>query len=80
VQVGKLKLPTPVRDYLTLKLRENGVSVLPLTFDHVRRLEELPLHHRDPFDRILIAQSLEENLPLITADSLFKNYAVRLIW
>jgi PIN domain nuclease of toxin-antitoxin system len=80
VQVGKLKLPTPVRDYITLKLRENGVSVLPLTFDHVRRLEELPLHHRDPFDRILIAQSLEENLPLITADSLFKNYAVRLIW
>jgi PIN domain nuclease of toxin-antitoxin system len=80
VQVGKLKLPTPVRDYLTLKLRENGVSVLPLTFDHVRRLEELPLHHRDPFDRILIAQSLEENLPLITADALFKNYAVRLIW
>jgi PIN domain nuclease of toxin-antitoxin system len=80
VQVGKLMLPTPVRDYLTLKLRENGVSVLPLTFDHVRRLEELPLHHRDPFDRILIAQSLEENLPLITADSLFKNYAVRLIW
>jgi len=80
VQDGKLKLPTPVRDYLTLKLRENGVSVLPLTFDHVRRLEELPLHHRDPFDRILIAQSLEENLPLITADALFKNYAVRLIW
>jgi PIN domain nuclease of toxin-antitoxin system len=80
VQVGKLKLPTPVRDYLTRKLRENGVSVLPLTFDHVRRLEELPLHHRDPFDRILIAQSLEENLPLITADALFKNYAVRLIW
>ena len=80
VQVGKLKLPTPVRDYLTLKLRENGVSVLPLTFDHVRRIEELPLHHRDPFDRILIAQSLEENLPLITADALFKNYAVRLIW
>jgi PIN domain nuclease of toxin-antitoxin system len=80
VQVGKLKLPTPVRDYITLKLRENGVSVLPLTFDHVRRLEELPLHHRDPFDRILIAQSLEENLPLITADALFKNYAVRLIW
>jgi len=80
VQVGKLKLPTPVRDFLTLKLRENGVLILPLTFDHVRRLEELPLHHRDPFDRILIAQSLEENLPLITADSLFKNYAVRLIW
>ncbi len=72
VQAGKLKLPTPVRDYLTLKLRENGVSVLPITFDHVRRLEELPLHHRDPFDRILIAQSLEENFPLITADSLFR--------
>ena len=80
VQVGKLALPKPVGDYLTEKLTANGVSVMSLTFAHVKRLEELPLHHRDPFDRILIAQSVEENLPLVTADPLFKKYSVHLIW
>lgn len=80
VQVGKLALPRPVGDYLTAKLKANGVSVLPLTLDHVRRLEELPLHHRDPFDRILIAQSLSESLPLVSADPQFGKYSVELIW
>jgi PIN domain nuclease of toxin-antitoxin system len=80
VQVGRLTLPKPVSDYLTEKLTENGVSVLPLTFAHVKRLEEIPLHHRDPFDRILIAQSMEEKLPLVTADPLFRQYSVHLIW
>ncbi len=80
VQIGKLILPTPVGDYLAQKLKMNGVSVLPLTFAHVRRLEGIPLHHRDPFDRILIAQSLEENLPLVTSDTAFNNCSIRVIW
>jgi len=80
VQVGKLVLPTPIGTYLAAKLTANGVSVLPITFDHVRRLEQLPLHHRDPFDRILVAQSLEESLQLITADPQFQKYPVQLIW
>jgi PIN domain nuclease of toxin-antitoxin system len=80
VQVGKLALPTPLGDYLTAKLTANGVSVLALTFDHVKRLEELPLHHRDPFDRILIAQSLNESMPLVSADPQFEKYSVELIW
>ena len=80
VQAGKLVLPTPVGDYLARKLRENGVSVLPLTFDDVRRLEDLPLHHRDPFDRILIAQSLNESMPLVSGDQQFEKYEVEVIW
>lgn len=80
VQIGKLVLPAPVGDYLTRKLKMNGVSVLPLSFDHVRRLEEIPLHHRDPFDRILIAQSIEEKLPLVSADPHFEKYTIQLIW
>jgi PIN domain nuclease of toxin-antitoxin system len=80
VQVGKLDLPKPVGDYLSKKLKANGVLVLQITFDHVKRLEELPLHHRDPFDRMLIAQSIEENLPVITADPLFKQYPVQVLW
>lgn len=80
VQIGKLTLPTPVSGYLAKKLKENGVSVLPLTFAHVRRLEEVPLHHRDPFDRILIAQSVEEKLPIVSSDIIFQRYDVELIW
>jgi PIN domain nuclease of toxin-antitoxin system len=80
VQVGKLDLPVPVGNYLSAQLRANGVSVLPLIFDHVRRLEEIPLHHRDPFDRILIAQSMSESMPLITADPLLKKYSIEVIW
>jgi len=80
VQIGKLVLPAPVGNYLANKLKMNGVSVLALNFDHVRRLEEIPLHHRDPFDRILIAQSLEEKLPLVSADPHFEKYPIQLIW
>ena len=80
VQVGKLTIPTPVGDYLFAKLKGNGVLVLPITFDHVKRAEKLPLHHRDPFDRILIAQSSEEKLPIVTSDPVFARYAVALIW
>jgi len=79
-QTGKLSLPAPVGRYLSDKLRANGVSVLSITFDHVKRLEELPTHHRDPFDRILIAQSLEESLPIVTSDQVFERYAVEIIW
>ncbi|MFZ0287219.1 MAG: type II toxin-antitoxin system VapC family toxin [Terriglobales bacterium] len=80
VQIGKLELPRPVGSFLTGKLAGNGVSVLPINSNHVLRVETLELHHRDPFDRILIAQSLEENLPLVTADPVFGKYPVKLIW
>ncbi len=80
VQIGKLVLPTPVCDYLAMQLKANGILILPITFDHVKRVEGLPLHHRDPFDRILIAQSLEEKLPVITSDPLFARYLVEVIW
>jgi PIN domain nuclease of toxin-antitoxin system len=80
VQVGKLPLPRPVGAYLKQQLTENDVQVLPILLAHVLQLEQLPLHHRDPFDRILVAQSLEENLPIVTADPLLERYAATLIW
>ena len=79
-QTGRLDLPKPVGPYVVKKLAENRIGVLPLGLDHVLRLERLSLHHRDPFDRILIAQSLEEGLPLVTADPLFDRYPIQVIW
>jgi len=80
VKAGKLPLPRPTGPYLIRELRKNRIEVLPIKLDHVLRTETLPVHHRDPFDRILIAQSLEENLPLVTSDPLFKRYGVQVVW
>jgi PIN domain nuclease of toxin-antitoxin system len=79
-QIGKIPLPRPTGPFVIDKLRLNGVQILPVTSDHVLRIESLPMHHSDPFDRILIAQSLEEKLPLVTADRVFAPYQVEVIW
>ena len=78
-QVGKLSLPLPAGPFLTGELRSNHVRLLPVSLSHVLRVEELPLHHRDPFDRLLIAQSIEEGWPIVTADPWFARYAVDVI-
>ena len=80
VRSGKLPLPLPAGGYLTRKLSANGVSLLPIRLAHVLRVEELSLHHRDPFDRMLIAQCIEEDWPIVSSDSVFKKYPVRIIW
>jgi len=79
-RIGKMPLPQPTGPFIMSKLRDNGVRVLPVTADHVLRIESLPGHHRDPFDRMLIAQSLEEKLPLVSSDNIFRRYDVELIW
>jgi PIN domain nuclease of toxin-antitoxin system len=79
-QIGKIPLPRPTGPFVLSKLKLNGVQILPVTSDHVLRIESLPDHHRDPFDRMLIAQSLEEKLPLVTADRVFARYPVEVIW
>jgi PIN domain nuclease of toxin-antitoxin system len=80
VRIGKLPLPVPAGNYLTAKMSANGVSVLSIKLEHVLQIEKLQLHHRDPFDRILIAQSLQEGWPIITSDPVFKQYPIRVIW
>jgi PIN domain nuclease of toxin-antitoxin system len=79
-QVGKLSVPLPAGPFLTGELSSNQVRLLPVSLSHVLRVEELPLHHRDPFDRLLIAQSIEEKWPIVTADPWFAHYPVDVIW
>ena len=80
VQAGRMSLPRPAGPFLTSELASSRVQILPITLDHVLRVETLDLHHRDPFDRILVAQSIEENLPVLTADPLLERYPIRRIW
>jgi PIN domain nuclease of toxin-antitoxin system len=80
VRIGKLVLPIPAGPYLVKKLAENRIETLPVSLDHTLRLEMLPMHHRDPFDRLLISQSITEDWPVVTSDSMFNKYPVRVIW
>jgi PIN domain nuclease of toxin-antitoxin system len=79
-RIGKLPLPLPAGPFLTGELSSNHVRLLPVSLSHVLRVEELPLHHRDPFDRLLIAQSIEEGWPIVTSDPWFSRYPVDVIW
>lgn len=79
VAAGKLKLPTSVEDFVASRLAQT--RVMPLAITHLHAIESalLPMHHRDPFDRLMIAQSRIEGVPVMTADAQFKAYAVELI-
>jgi len=80
VQAGKLPLPQPSGPYLIKQAAANRIEVLSITLDHILRIGSLTMHHRDPFDRVLIAQSIEEKLPLVTSDPHFEGYPVEVIW
>jgi PIN domain nuclease of toxin-antitoxin system len=80
VQLRKLSLPEPTGPYVIEKLADNRIETLPIELDHLLAFEGLALHHRDPFDRMLIAQALQENLPIITADRHFSRYSVEVVW
>jgi PIN domain nuclease of toxin-antitoxin system len=68
-----------VRDIVTT-LRKSGVGILPIRMGHILRLETLPPHHRDPFDRLLIVQAMEDDLTILTNDAQFRHYPAKLIW
>jgi PIN domain nuclease of toxin-antitoxin system len=79
--LGKLPLPAPPSEYVPSRLDRQGVAGLPVELRHALQVASLPRHHRDPFDRLLIAQAQIENLHLLTADRTFASYErTRLLW
>ena len=78
--LGKLKLALPVQRYVVEHVAANGFAMLDIRMAHVGRIESLAKHHGDPFDRLLIAQALEEKLPVVTADPIFRVYGVKRVW
>ena len=77
--LGRLTLPLPVKDYIAAKVR-SGMVILPINWRHAAAVQNLSWHHRDPFDRLIIAQAQLEELPLITADKVFSKYDISVIW
>jgi PIN domain nuclease of toxin-antitoxin system len=73
-------LPGAWHQELTRELREMGAVRVEITAEHCRRLQDLPWHHKDPFDRMLIAQAQVEGLTILSADRRFKKYDVKVLW
>jgi PIN domain nuclease of toxin-antitoxin system len=74
--LGKLDLPRPAENWLTEVLRRSGFEVAELGLTAALRVRSLPWHHRDPFDRLLIAHALEEGCTIVTHDNAFTSYGV----
>ena len=80
LQLGKLKLEIPLAEMIEAQQRINGLEILPIALSHVLALGELPSHHKDPFDRLLIAQANAEGATLVSRDSVFAEYSVNVVW
>lgn len=80
VSIGKLPLPERIDDYVSTRMTQLGAKSLDITASHALQVAALPLHHRDPFDRMLIAQAQVEDLTLVSSDSAFSQYEVPLLW
>lgn len=80
LSLGKLKLGVPYGELFPGVLTANGFVALAPDFSHYRALLDLPLHHRDPFDRLLIAQAKVEGMTLLTCESSLATYGVPLFW
>ena len=79
-KLGKLKLLEPLETFIPEQMALNAIESLPIQMSHALHVHTLPLHHRDPFDRLLIAQAQLDNLPILTADPQITLYAIRTIW
>ena len=80
LSTGKLKLPGTLDRFIPEQLTINGFRQLEIGFRHVARVATLVFHHRDPFDRLLVAQALEDGLTVVSVDPVFRKYGVRRLW
>jgi PIN domain nuclease of toxin-antitoxin system len=78
--LGQLEVPPDLARYLRQQLARNEFELLPVLCEHAVAVRDLPLHHRDPFDRLLIAQSRVERLNLVSQDARMKAYAIEVLW
>lgn len=80
LSLGKLELDGPPGEVIPTELLRNGFTLLPIEHEHVLAVSQLPRHHGDPFDRLLVAQARAEGLTLVTADGRIAAYDVATIW
>ena len=79
-EIGRLQLRQPIDVVVATHVATSGFRVLPVELRHVYSLRGLPLHHKDPFDRLLMAQSIADTLTIVTKDAVFAQYPVTTLW
>ena len=80
MSLGKLSLSLSFRPWMDRAIEDLALTVLPITVDHADRQSRLPLHHRDPFDRLLVAQAQAEGMVLVSADAVLDGYGITRLW
>lgn len=80
ISLKKLIIPGYLQDFVKEHILGNNIQILNISLSHIYRLETLEYHHRDPFDRLIISQSIEENIPVISSDDKFDRYGIKRIW
>jgi PIN domain nuclease of toxin-antitoxin system len=80
LRLGKLTVAMPTESLMTEHLTANNIEILPISVPHLIQITTLPLHHRDPFDRLIIAQALVERMPVVSADPAFDAYSIERLW
>lgn len=80
ISISKYKLAEPLVEFIRREIDANDLNVLPVTVEHAGEVSSLPFHHKDPFDRMLVAQATIESMSLVSRDSIFGRYGVARIW
>lgn len=80
MSLGRLTLTDPFEDLIPRQMVLNGFGLLPLRIPHIAKVVALPFHHRDPFDRMIVAQCMAEDLSLVSLDPVFDKYSVHRLW
>jgi PIN domain nuclease of toxin-antitoxin system len=78
--IGKLGLAQPFEIFIPSQLAKNAIELLPIEISHLAVITRLPMHHRDPFDRLLIAQAITEQVPIVSVDNKFDTYGIKRLW
>ena len=80
ISLGKLKLVDSFETFIPQQLEVNGIEMLNIAIGHTAVVAQLPFHHRDPFDRLLIAQAVAEEMPIVSGDEEFDKYEITRLW
>ncbi len=78
--LGKLHLTEPPKEFISNRIQANSLTELPISMNHTYALQILPLHHKDPFDRLLVSQALVNQIPLLSPDEQLSAYDITRLW
>lgn len=78
--IGRLNFTLPFMEFVRQQLTVSNIGLLEINIQHIEVVASLPLHHRDPFDRLIIAQSMAEQIPILSVDAIFDAYAIARVW